>query len=141
MRSQPQHAEKVTQNLRRNLASVNEDFKNVIQERGEMIEKLVERRKRNIGASSYGSYANSSSFSSVYGRNDDEVEIPMASNQMLIEQQQERYDMVRNVEQSIFEIMDMLVRLSEIIASHDYSIDRIDDMANNIMNSLERGHN
>ena len=55
-------------------------------------------------------------------------------------QEQERYDMVRNVEQSISEITDMLVRLSEIIASHDYSIDRIDDMANDTMNSLERGH-
>ena len=83
MKSQPQHAEKVAQSLRRNLASVNEDFKNVIQERGEMIEKLVERRKRNIGASSYASYANSSSFSTVYGGNDDEVEIPMATTRKI----------------------------------------------------------
>lgn len=139
LKSQPQHAEKVAQGLRRNLASVTEDFKSVIQERGEMIEKLAERRRRNIGATSYSPSYSNSSFSTVYGGNDDEVEIPMATNQMLVEQQQERYDMVRNVEQSISEITDMLVRLTEIIASHDYSIDRIDDMANDTMNSLERG--
>ncbi|KAK8882120.1 Syntaxin-5 [Tritrichomonas musculus] len=140
MKSQPQHAEKVAQSLRRNLASVTEDFKSVIQERAEMKEKLAERRKRNIGTSSYSSsYGNSPSFSTVYGGNDDEVEIPMGTTQMLVEQQQERYDMVRNVEQSISEISDMLVRLSQIIASHDYSIDRIDDMANETMNSLEKG--
>ncbi|OHT06634.1 SNARE domain containing protein [Tritrichomonas foetus] len=133
MKSQPQHAANVAQALRRNLAMVTEDFKSVIQERSEIIQKLTERRK-NIGTAS----SSPAAFATLYG-NGDEVEIPM-QGQALIEQQRERYDMVRNVEQSITEILDMLVKLSEIIASHDYEIDRIDQFATETMDGIEKGH-
>lgn len=139
MKSQPQNSASVAQNLRRNLAALTQDFKTIIQERGELIEKQMERRRTTIGATSISPISNSTNFSDlVYAGDDDEVEIPM-QNQMLFEQQQERYGMVRNVEQSISEITDMLIRLSEIIASHDYEIDRIDAAANETISSLEKG--
>lgn len=134
MKSQPQHAFNVAQSLRRGLASLTEDFNKIVKERSEKIQKITKRRQ-NYGSSSFGT----TSFNTSYG-NSDEVEIPMQST-VMEEQQRERYDIVRNVEQSINEISQMYVRLSEILAAQDYDVFRIDANTEDALTSIKEGHN
>lgn len=132
---QQDHAINVAQSLRQNLASITEEFKQIISQRSQAIAKRNERRKQTIGSIS----STPMSFPSLYA-NSDEVEIPIQQVET-IEQQRERYDMIRNVEQSVSDILQMFVQLSEIIAQHDYAIDRIDQNTQETVANMEKGYN
>ncbi|KAH0795745.1 SNARE domain containing protein [Histomonas meleagridis] len=134
IKPQPQYAYNIAQSLRRVLATITEDFKAAIQERSEAIQKIKQRRQ-NFGVST-----SPKSYSTTYSVDNDEVEIPMQST-MMEKQQRERYDMVRNVEQAINEISQMFVRLSEIIASQDYEVFRIDQNTEEALSNIREGQN
>ncbi|KAH0795202.1 putative syntaxin 5 [Histomonas meleagridis] len=131
MKPQPPHGYNVAQSLRRVLVAITEDFKTVIQERSESIQEISQRRQN------FGTTNAPTTFSTTYSA--DEVEIPMQGLMMEEQHQRERYDMVRNVEQSINEISQMFVRLSEIIASQDYEVFRIDQNTEDALNSVKEG--
>lgn len=133
MKSQPQHAFNVAQSLRRSLAALTEDFNAIVRERSENIQRITKRRQ-NYGAAGYAPTAFSTSYSSA-----GEVEVQMQST-AAEEQQRERYDMVRSVEQSINEISQMYVRLSEILAAQDYDVFRIDANTEEALTSVQKGH-
>ena len=120
MPSTQNHTASMAQTLRKSLADVTKEFKQTIQVRGENISKINQRRKKigNINQSF-------NNFSTSYSP--DEVEIILPQNDLIMtEHLEDRYNMVRDVEISVTKISEMFSKLSQIIASHDYEIERID---------------
>jgi len=128
-----QHTASMAQTLRKSLIEVTKDFKVAIQARGENVQKVNQRRKR-IGYITPTPNVYSTSY------NEQEVEIPMNNMDVAMEEQlNERYDMVRSVETSVTKISEMFAKLSEIIASHDYEIERIDQNTKAALESFKEG--
>lgn len=131
IKSKPQNYKDAIQTLQKNLSDITKDFQTVIKRRSEILTKIQERRQ-NITAPIQ---SQSNYFPTTYN---EEVEYPMYSNTQ-VQETRERYDFVRNVEQSITEIASMFQKLSEIVASQEYDIQRIDDNANEASSNLMNG--
>lgn len=129
------HANNVAQSLRQNLQVLSEEYQRIITNRSQKIAEKNERRRQTIGTIS----STPINYSTLYGSND-EVEIPI-QQQETVEQQRERYDMVRDVERSVSEISQLFVQLADIISQHDYAIDRIDQNTQEAINNMDKGLN
>ena len=126
----------VAQNLRNSLMEISDEFNKVVKSRAE---KAREQQKRR---SKYGAYhpSVSSSYNAIYDANgDDEVEIPV--NDLMLEERNlhDRLGMVQNVESSINSIVQMMANLSEIIASQDFTIARIDENTTLALENMKKG--
>ncbi|OHT01933.1 Integral membrane protein sed5 [Tritrichomonas foetus] len=132
IKTKPQNYKNAIQTLQQSLSGITKDFQVLIQRRSQIMQKVAERRQL-ITAPTRGS----NFFDTMYT---DEVEYPInnLSNQQL-EEHRERYDMVRNVEQSISEIVTMYQKLSEVVASQEFDIQRIDQNANETLDGLLKG--
>ena len=130
IKSKPPHFKNAVQTLQQSLSGITRDFQTLIQKRSQIIQKAQERR-----STITSSVRQSNFFDTMYT---DEVEYPMNSTQQL-EENRERYDLVRNVEKSITEIVSMYQKLSEVIASQEYDVRRIDENANNSLEFLKSG--
>ena len=130
IKSKPQNYKDAIQTLQKNLSDITKDFQTLIKRRSEILTKVQERRQTITAPSQQSNY-----FATAYN---DEAEYPMYSNTQ-VQETRERYDFVRNVEQSISEIASMFQKLSEIVASQEYDIQRIDENANEASNNLMSG--
>jgi hypothetical protein len=119
MRSPPPHLASVAKSLRRDLKAITSDFKLAMQERAGTVEATLTHGERTISA--FG--ARTLSF----------------QDQVLIEQNRNRLDTVRNVDTSVHEIPKLFAELSAIIVRDDYANQRIDEQTEAALTSLEEG--
>lgn len=131
IKSKPQNYKDAIQTLQQNLSDITKDFQTLIKKRSEISTKIQERRQ-NITAPIH----QSNYFPTMYN---DETEVPMYQDTQVIQETRERYDLVRNVEQSITEIASMFQKLSQMIASQEYDVQRIDENANDASTNLLKG--
>jgi t-SNARE complex subunit (syntaxin) len=129
----------LAKSLRRGLKSISDNFNAAIKARGDKIEATVKRR-RATNLIGFGSDA-PSFFSTTYGGDDVEVELPaMRQDQTMVEAQRNRLDIVRNVENSVHEISKLFVQLNDLIMADDLTIQRIGENTEAALSSMETGH-
>jgi syntaxin 5 len=134
MKSAPKHLANAAKSLRRDLQLITRDFNSCMEERAKKVQEAAERhRAMNIGFRSSGQ-----SFATAYGR-DDVGSAGAESEQIVIREERNRYESVRNVESAVHEVAKLFNSLSEIIAQDDYAIMRIDENTEEAIKFLQEG--
>lgn len=129
IKSKPKNYKIVMGILQENLSDVTKYFQRFLKRRSDLTVK-VQQRRQNLTSS----IQQTNDFSTMYTS---EIEIPMNSyNTQQIQETRERYDISLSVERSISEITLMYKKLSELIATQEYDIQRIDDNANDAANNI-----
>ncbi|EAX88247.1 SNARE domain containing protein [Trichomonas vaginalis G3] len=133
MQKEAPQAPIVAQQLRKSLYDINTQFQSIVDKRAQIMKENMSRRSR------YGGYTHSQQVYNTSYNDDDEIEIPI--NQMQFEQQNlnERYGLVKDVESSITSIVEMMTRLSTMIADQDTSIIRIDENTMEALTNMKAG--
>ena len=133
LKSKPHDSVMRIQTMRSSLANVATSFKSVMEKRTELLNKQKQRR------GDIGFTGPSSVYNTVYST-DDEVDIPIPSQDVgTMEQNNERYGMVRDVERAISEISQMFVRLADVIAQQDFQVQRIDEATKGALDNFLEG--
>jgi t-SNARE complex subunit (syntaxin) len=104
-----------------------------MQERASKVEATIARRR----SMNLGTRSESRHYNTIYSPDD----IPRPQlDQVLVENQRNRYEAVRSVESSVHEVSKMFAELSELIVRDDYTIMRIDESVDDALENMERGH-
>lgn len=121
MRNKPRHLENVMKSLRRELKELTVVFNEINEQRIDKIRRTTERRRQFGVRQTKPQY-----FQTTY--NTDEVEFDAGQqDQMLIQNDRERYEQVRGVESMVHDISKLFANLAEVISQADEAILRIDE--------------